>query len=124
MKLCDVSVCVWGWGGGACWGLREASVVCGWLRRGALAAMRARFWAGFAGGVAVGARLGLRPVAGLAWRRGECSEASERGGEIVGPRPAGLYSQRCRAGVECEAAGDVHQPVAQALGLAAWRVRR
>src|SRR5215218_4522707 len=51
------------------------------------------------------------------WR--ERGEPREGGGELVGPGPVAIEVQDRLAGVEGEAAGDVQQPVAQALGFAA-----
>ena len=42
----------------------------------------------------------------------------ERCGEFEGPGPAALEAQPGGAGVEGEAAGDVKEPVAKALGFA------
>lgn len=49
---------------------------------------------------------------------GQRGEALERVGDRGGPGPVGGQVQRELAGVAGELAGDVQQPVAQALGLA------
>jgi hypothetical protein len=49
--------------------------------------------------------------------RGERAEASEGGGELLGPGPGGGQSQGGGAGVEGETGGDVQQAVAQAFGF-------
>lgn len=72
------------------------------------------WWAGVAGRVAPGALGGRRwgAVAGRAR-----SQALKRVGEVLGPAPVDGQPQGGGAGVKDEAAGDVQQPVAQALGL-------
>jgi hypothetical protein len=54
--------------------------------------------------------------------RGERSCLGKGVGERFGPGPLGMQAQRRGAGVKGQAIGDVQQPVAQALGLAARQI--
>ena len=93
---------------------RGALAVVEWRRAGRLRGARR------AGGVAGGPG----PLLGQAGGVGSAFEAAERNREVVGPGPVVLEAQRCGAGVEGEAAGDVQQPVAQSLGLATGEFAR
>src|SRR5215212_10372971 len=98
---------------------RGQALVGGW--RGPVGVVPRRSWAARVGrGVGAGGwrcdRVGGPALAGGRW---ECREALEGGGQLARPGPVAVEVQDRLAGVEGEAAGDVQQPVAQPLGLAA-----